>query len=110
MSSMGRAFLAVVVVAVLSACNQNNDRTALTQTCVDQGESMEACACIATALEDNLSPKLYKRTVQVVAREKRDVEKFIDSLPIEQQGEYEKALDSMFSCKLAPPVEETESN
>ncbi len=110
MSSLRQAVLAVLVIGALSACGETSDRTALTQTCVDQGESLEACTCITAAMEEKLSSKLFKRSVQVVAREKRDVEKFIDSLSDEQQSEYKAALDHMFSCKLAPPVEETPTN
>ncbi len=110
MSSLRQAVLAVLAVGVLGACSQTNDRTALTQTCVDRGESLEACACITGIMEEKLSPHLFKRTVQVVAREKRDIQEFIESLSDEGQSDYDVVLDDMFSCKLAPPVEETPNN
>lgn len=110
MSSLRPAILAALVIGTLGACSQQNDRTALTQTCVDQGESLEACTCITAAMEEKLSPTLFKRSVQVLAREKRDVEEFIISLPVEQQLEYDTVLSDMFSCKLAPPVAETPTN
>lgn len=104
-----RCVMVGAALATLAACGGPNDRTALTQACVDGGENLEACTCIADAMERNLGPTLYKRTVQAVAREKRDVPTYIASLPEQQQLEFADVLDDMFSCRLSPPIEAAET-
>lgn len=97
-----RVMTSLVAIGLLAACSQaGSGRDQLVGACVAEGESPEACDCIVDAMEAKLSPDLYKRTVVAVAREKRDIESFIDSLPDDEKMEYFGAALEMGKCKLA---------
>ena len=92
-------------LAMLAACGQKSDRDVLTEACVADGESREACECITGALEAKLSPDLMKRTAAAVGREKREVEDFVASLSMDEQLEFAGALMGMASCEVSDAEE-----
>ncbi|MCA8902715.1 MAG: hypothetical protein KDA53_15860 [Hyphomonas sp.] len=97
-----RVVVALVALGLLAGCGgAGSGRDQLVGDCVDKGESPAACECIVDALEAKLSPDLYKRTIVAVAREKRNIESFIDSLPDDEKMEYFGAALEMGKCKLA---------
>ena len=77
-------------LAMLAACSQKSDR-----------EGPETCACITGAMEEKLSPDLFRRTAAAIGREKRDVEDFVESLTMADQLEFASSLTAMISCELA---------
>ncbi len=98
--------LAISTLVLLAGCDQGGGKKALVKTCVADGESPAACACIADAMEAKLSPDLFKRTVAAVAREKREVDGFISSLPDEDKMEFLKVMPAMLTCDLSAPQDE----
>ena len=54
-------------------------------------------------MEAKLDPDLFKRTAQMIGREKRDVESFVTSLSGEEQLQFASVVNDMFTCKLSPP-------
>ncbi|MAN45931.1 MAG: hypothetical protein GYB49_09005 [Alphaproteobacteria bacterium] len=97
--------LTFAAMAALTACNQKSDREILTETCVADGETPATCQCITAAMEENLSPDLFRRTAAAIGREKRDVSKFVSSLKLEEQLEFASVLTEMVSCELSQPDE-----
>ena len=87
-------------LAMLAACSQKSDREMLTEACIADGEGPETCACITGAMEEKLSPDLFRRTAAAIGREKRDVEDFVESLSMNDQLEFAASLSAMISCEL----------
>ena len=85
-------------LAMLAACSQKSDREMLTEACIADGEGPETCACITGAMEEKLSPDLFRRTAAAIGREKRDV---VESLTMADQLEFASSLTAMISCELA---------
>ena len=98
---MRTLILSGFVMLALVGCNQKSDRDTLAQTCVANGESPETCDCITGAMEEQLSPDLFRRTAAAVGREKRDIEDFVSELPMSEQLEFASALTGMMSCELS---------
>ncbi|MEZ5998882.1 MAG: hypothetical protein R3B98_09335 [Hyphomonas sp.] len=91
-----------IALLVVSACGKaKTGHDQLVDTCVEKGEAPGTCSCIVDAMEAKLSPDLFKRSVVAVAREKRDVEAFIESLPDDEKMQYLGAAVEMGKCKLA---------
>ena len=103
---MRHLITALVLAGAVAGCSQQSDRETLTQACVADGEKEETCACITDAMEEKLSPDLFKRTAAAVAREQQDIGDFVSSLPQEQQLEFATVLTDIFSCSLSAPAEE----
>lgn len=95
--------LTFAAMATLTACNQKSDRQILTETCVAEGEAPATCQCITAAMEENLSPGLFRRTAAAIGREKRRVGKYVESLKLEEQLEFASVLSEMVSCELSLP-------
>jgi hypothetical protein len=102
---MRHAILALAALSVLASCSGNSDNKAIVTACTGDGESPETCSCIADAMEAKLDPDLFKRTAQIIGREKRDVEGFITDLSTEEQLQFAAVVNDMFTCKLAPSKE-----
>ncbi|KCZ93848.1 hypothetical protein [Hyphomonas johnsonii] len=93
--------LSLAAIGLLAGCGKS-DKATLVASCTAEGESQQACACIADAMETNLSPDLFKRTAQAIGREKQEVERFVLSLTPDDQMEFAAVVGDMFTCKLAP--------
>tara|TARA_R110002126_G_scaffold130275_1_gene273530 strand:+ start:234 stop:545 length:312 start_codon:yes stop_codon:yes gene_type:complete len=87
-------------LAMLAACSQKSDRETLTEACIADGEAPETCDCITGAMEEKLSPDLFRRTAAAIGREKRDIEDFVESLSMSDQLEFAASLSAMISCEL----------
>lgn len=98
--------LSGLALMLLAGCNQKSDRETLTQTCVAEGENPETCSCITGAMEEKLSPDLFKRTASAIGREKRDIESFVSDLTMEEQLQFASVLSAMVSCELTTSQEE----
>lgn len=103
---MGAARMRILILtgfslALLAACGQKSDREVLTEACMADGESREACDCITSAMESNLSPDLMKRTAAAIGREKRDVEDFVGSLTMDEQMEFAGVIAGMVMCEVS---------
>ena len=99
MRAIGLAGLAAA--CLLAGCGGKTNHQRLVETCVADGEAPETCACIVDAMEAKLSPDLFKRTAVAVAREKREVEDFIDALPADEKMEFLGAAMEMGKCQLS---------
>tara|TARA_R110002124_G_scaffold68768_8_gene185720 strand:+ start:1833 stop:2183 length:351 start_codon:yes stop_codon:yes gene_type:complete len=102
-ASMRHLILSFAALALLASCSGNSDHKALVSACTADGESAETCSCIADAMEAKLDPDLFKRTAQMIGREKRDVESFVTSLSGEEQLQFASVVNDMFTCKLSRP-------
>ncbi len=94
----------VVVVAasalfVLAGCGGGlSDKQALISTCVENGESEATCGCIASALEKNLSPELFKKVAQAAGRDKQDMVEYMNTLPIEDLLAFSAVTNDLEVC------------
>ena len=99
---------AILAAAVLSACGfaGKSGHEQLAEACTAAGEVPETCTCIVDAMEAELSPDLFKRTVVAIVREKRKVGDFILSLPDDEKMEFFRADQKMEACDLSDVPDE----
>ncbi|MEM6626770.1 MAG: hypothetical protein AAF719_08710 [Pseudomonadota bacterium] len=58
-----RLILGAAASLILGACGGGGGKSVLVSSCVDEGESRENCQCLATKLEEGLSPKAFDAVV-----------------------------------------------
>ncbi len=99
---MKAGFVAILAALALTGCGLAgpSDSQVLVDACVADGESEATCGCIATAMEKNLSPELFKKTADAVGRDKKDMMTFVGELTVQEQLSFSAVLGDMFACSL----------
>lgn len=108
--NMRTAALMTATMLALVACGQSGpaptDRELLVEACTSEGEAAGVCTCIASALENNLSADLYRKTAYAVGRDRVDMREFVSQLSDEEQRMFSTVLEDLFACAPTQPATE----
>lgn len=97
--------VAASALFVLAGCGGQSDKQALVSTCIENGESEATCSCVASALEKNLSPELFKKVAQAAGRDKQNMDEYLDTLPIEDLLAFSAVTNDLELCGEAAVTE-----
>lgn len=98
---MRKFAVAAAALAALAGCSglgRPSDKEALVATCIEKGEAEATCTCVATALEKNLSPELFKKVAQAAGREKQDMVEYMSGLPVEDLLAFSAVTNDLEAC------------
>jgi len=95
-----RVFILAAALSVLAGCSAlgPSDKQALVSTCIEKGEAEATCTCVATALEANLPPELFKKVAQAAGREKQDMVEYMSTLPVEDLLAFSAVTNDLEVC------------
>ncbi len=95
-----RVFIVAAALSVLAGCSAlgPSDKQALVSTCIEKGEAEATCTCVATALEANLPPELFKKVAQAAGREKQDMVEYMSTLPVEDLLAFSAVTNDLEVC------------
>ena len=96
--------IAALVCTALAGCGglgRPTDKQALVSTCIEKGEAEATCNCVATALEKNRSPELFKKVAKAAGHEKRDMVEYMSSLPVEDLLAFSAVTNDLEACGAA---------
>ncbi|WP_291196040.1 hypothetical protein [Hyphomonas sp.] len=95
-----RIFIVAAALSVLAGCSAlgPSDKQALVSTCIEKGEAEATCTCVATALEVNLPPELFKKVAQAAGREKQDMVEYMSTLPVEDLLAFSAVTNDLEVC------------
>ncbi|MBA4337455.1 MAG: hypothetical protein C0421_01255 [Hyphomonas sp.] len=95
-----RVLIVAAALSVLAGCSAlgPSDKQALVSTCIEKGEAEATCTCVATALEANLPPELFKKVAQAAGREKQDMVEYMSTLPVEDLLAFSAVTNDLEVC------------
>lgn len=95
-----RVFIVAAALSALAGCSAlgPSDKQALVSTCIEKGEAEATCTCVATALEANLPPELFKKVAKAAGREKQDMVEYMSGLPVEDLLAFSAVTNDLEVC------------
>lgn len=99
---MMRFLAGAALLAALAGCGGRSDHAALVEACAADGSTTESCECMATAAEDQLSPKLYGILVDAArSGEDPDDDVLAELTPAEQGQFLTFAMSAAVTCGMS---------